>query len=34
MHADKIEALVLINCVSGKAGWTEWGYQKVMSLKQ
>lgn len=28
-HQDKVEALVLINCTSNKAGWTEWGYQKV-----
>ena len=28
-HPDKVEALVLVNAGASKAGWTEWGYQKV-----
>lgn len=30
-HADKIDALLMLNGTAGKAGWTEWGYQKVNS---
>lgn len=28
IHPDLVRAIVLINCVSTKAGWIEWGYQK------
>lgn len=27
-HPERVDALVLVNCTSEKAGWTEWGYQK------
>ena len=27
-HPDKCNGIVLINCVSTKCGWIEWGYQK------
>lgn len=29
-HPNMIDALVVINGVAKQAGWTEWGYQKVM----
>ena len=29
MYPDRMDALVLINCSSTKAGWMEWAYQKV-----
>ena len=29
LHPDRVEALVLVNCMAGQAGWVEWGYQKV-----
>lgn len=28
LHPDLVRAIVLINCVSTKSGWIEWGYQK------
>lgn len=28
-HSDKVDALILVNCVSTQAGWIEWGYQKL-----
>ncbi|TKR62481.1 hypothetical protein L596_026433 [Steinernema carpocapsae] len=28
-HQQKLDALVLVNCVASQAGWIEWGYQKV-----
>ncbi len=28
-HSDLVTACVFINLVSTKAGWIEWGYQKV-----
>ncbi|KAL1117048.1 hypothetical protein AAG570_004376 [Ranatra chinensis] len=28
-HPDRVDALVLVNCVSTQAGWIEWGYQKL-----
>lgn len=28
LHPDIVNAIVLINCVSTKCGWIEWGYQK------
>jgi pimeloyl-ACP methyl ester carboxylesterase len=28
-HQNKLEALILVNAVATKAGWVEWGYQKV-----
>ncbi|CAF0933846.1 unnamed protein product [Brachionus calyciflorus] len=28
LHPDLVNACVLINCVSSKCGWIEWGYQK------
>uniref|UniRef100_A0A4D5R9Z9 Protein NDRG3 n=1 Tax=Scolopendra viridis TaxID=118503 RepID=A0A4D5R9Z9_SCOVI len=30
-YPEKIDALILVNCVSTKAGWIEWGYQKLNS---
>lgn len=29
LHSSRIDALVLINCTSTQAGWTEWLYQKM-----
>lgn len=29
MHPEKVDALILVNCVSTQAGWIEWGYQKL-----
>jgi pimeloyl-ACP methyl ester carboxylesterase len=28
-YPDKMDALILVNCVSTQAGWIEWGYQKL-----
>ena len=28
-HPERVEGLILVNCVSTTAGWIEWGYQKV-----
>ena len=28
-HPDMVDGLVLVNCSATKAGWMEWGYQKV-----
>ena len=30
-YPDKVEALTLLNCTATKAGWMEWGYQKINS---
>ncbi|KAH7728617.1 Protein Y48G10A.3 [Aphelenchoides avenae] len=29
LHQEKLEALILVNAVATKAGWLEWGYEKV-----
>lgn len=29
LHPDRVDALILVNCVSTQAGWIEWGYQKL-----
>ena len=28
-HPERVDSLALVNSTVGKAGWTEWGYQKV-----
>ncbi|CAB3407289.1 unnamed protein product [Caenorhabditis bovis] len=28
-NQNRVIALILVNCCSGKAGWVEWGYEKV-----
>uniref|UniRef100_A0A7E4ZUN5 NDRG3 n=1 Tax=Panagrellus redivivus TaxID=6233 RepID=A0A7E4ZUN5_PANRE len=28
-NQNKLDALILVNCSAGKAGWIEWGYQKM-----
>jgi len=30
-NSEKMDALILVNCVSTQAGWIEWGYQKLNS---
>lgn len=32
-HPEKVDGLTLINCTSERAGWTEWGYQKVIVVQ-
>ena len=30
-HPERVDGLCLINCTASKAGWSEWGYQKVIT---